>query len=335
MKKTMLALLGGLVVSLCAAMPAIADQKLLVYTSMRESLIGELKVAFAKKYPDIDVDYQSGGAGKLMARIAAEQDAGAILADVLWTSEVPDFYQLKSQGLLQPYTPTEIKSVINPFKDYDGSFTAARLGTLGIVYNTRFVKDAPRTWQDAQKPIFKGAFGIANPSISATAYIGVALLAKTFGWSYFEALQANGARVGKGSGQLVDETGSGDLLACLAADHVALDKIDKGATLALAYPQEMLVIPSPIAILKGAPNAEAARQFVDFVLSKEGQTIIADDGMLPVRSDVTIPERFNLPSPADAMKRAIKIDYSQLMAEKEATIKRFSEIMQKAVGDKR
>ena len=105
--------------------------------------------------------------------------------------------------------------------------------------------------------------------------------------------------------------------------------MDKGASLSLAYPPEMLVIPSPIAIFKGTQNLSAAQKFVDFVLSKEGQTIIANEGTLPVRADVKVPERYPLPPLADAMKRAIPIDYKQLMAEKEGTIKKFTEIMQK------
>jgi iron(III) transport system substrate-binding protein len=329
MKHRALGLLAGLAIALASSTAAVAQQKLFVYTSMKESLIGELKNAFAKKYPDIKMDYQSAGAGKLMAKIAAERESGKILADVLWTSEVPDFYQLKAQGVLQPYVPAEIKSLVNPLPEYDGSFTAVRLGTLGIAYNTRLVKTPPQTWQDLQKPAFKGAYGIANPALSGTAYMSVALLTKAFGWQYFEALRANGAKMGKGSGQVVDDTASGDLLASLAVDYITLDKIDKGATLALVYPPEMLVIPSPITIFKGSPNTEAAKKFVDFVLSKEGQTIIANEGTLPVRSDVTVPEKFKLPLVADAMKRAIKIDYMQLMADKEASIKRFTDIMQK------
>ena len=324
------------VVSVCAvlmmagfAAGAQAQQKLFVYTSMKESMIGELAKAFTKKHPDIKLDYQSAGAGKLMAKIAAERESGKILADVLWTSEVPDFYQLKAQGLLLPYVPAEIKALRNPLPDYDGSFTAVRLGTLGIAYNTRVVKEPPKTWQDLQKPAFKGAYGIANPALSGTAYMSVALLAKTFGWGYFEALRANGAKMGKGSGQVVDDTASGDLVASLAVDYITLDKIEKGATLALAFPPEMLVIPSPVTIFKGSPNAEAAKKFVDFVLSKEGQTIIAEEGTLPVRSDVKVPERYKLPTVEDAMKRAMKVDYPQMMADKEATIKKFTDIMQK------
>lgn len=325
------------VISLCALTAVLgifsagvgAQQKLFVYTSMKESMLGDIKTAFAKKHPEIKLDYQSAGAGKLMAKIAAERESGKILADVLWTSEIPDFYQLKSLGVLLPYVPAEIKSVVNPLPDYDGSFTAVRLGTLGIAYNTRFVKEAPKSWADLQKPAFKGAYGIANPALSGTSYMSVALLSKTFGWGYFEALRKNGAKMGKGSGQVVDDTASGDLVASLAVDYITLDKIDKGATLALTYPPEMLVIPSPIAIFKNSPNTDAAKKFVDFMLSKEGQTIIANEGTLPVRSDVKIPERFKLPPVNDAVKRAMKIDYKQIIAEKEANIKKFAEIMQK------
>lgn len=308
---------------------AAAEQKLFVYTSMKESMVGDLKTAFVKRHPDIKLDFQSAGAGKLMAKIAAERESGKILADVLWTSEVPDFYHLKSQGLLLPYLPLSIKSLINPLPDYDGSFTAVRLGTLGIAYNTRIIKEAPRTWTDLLKPAYKGAYGIANPALSGTAYMSVAVLSKTFGWSYFEALRANGAKMGKGSGQVVDDTASGDLVASLAVDYITLDKVDKGATLALVYPPEMLVIPSPIAIFRNSPNVEAAKKFVEFVLSQEGQTIIANEGTLPVRADVKVPERFKLPQVQDAMKRAMKIDYQQIMADKETTIKKFTDIMQK------
>ena len=305
------------------------EQKLFVYTSMKESMLNDIKVSFSKKYPGIKLDYQSAGAGKLMAKIAAERESGKILADVLWTSEVPDFYHLKEQGLLLPYISAEVAAIRNPLPDYDGSFTAVRLGTLGIAYNTRFIKEAPKSWEDLKKPAFKGAFGIANPALSGTAYMSVATLSKTFGWGFFENLRANGAKMGKGSGQVIDDTASGDLVASLAVDYITLDKIKKGATMALVYPPEMLVIPSPIAIFKNSPNVGAAKKFVDFMLSHEGQAIVAAQGTLPVRTDVKLPEIYNLPSVEDAVKRAMQIDYKQFMKEKEGNIKKFTEIMQK------
>ena len=69
---------------------------------------------------------------------------------------------------------------------------------------------------------------------------------------------------------------------------------------------------------------------MDFLVSKECQSIIANEGTLPVRADVKMPERFKqLPTVDEAMKRAIKIDYQAIIAEKEATVKRFSDLMQK------
>ena len=110
-----------LAASLAALAPgASAQQKLYVYTSMKESMVGDLKAAFVKKHPDIKIDFQSAGAGKLMAKIAAERESGKILADVLWTSEVPDFYQMKAQGMLLPYVPADSKALLNPLPDYVG-----------------------------------------------------------------------------------------------------------------------------------------------------------------------------------------------------------------------
>ncbi|MEG2171654.1 MAG: ABC transporter substrate-binding protein [Desulfovibrionaceae bacterium] len=307
---------------------ALAAERLMVYTSMKESLMGSVKKAFAAKHPEVVLDYQSAGAGKLMAKIAAEREAGKILADVLWTSEVPDFYKLKAEGLLQPYTSPEIKNILNPLPDFDGSFTPLRLGTLGIAYNPRFIKEAPTQWADLKKPAYKGAFGIANPALSGTSYMSVALLVDKFGWEFIEALKANKAKMGKGSGQVIDDTASGDLVASLAVDYITNDKISKGATLKMAYPPEMLVIPSPCAIFKGASNVAAAQKYIDFMLSKEGQTIVAAEGTLPVRTDVVVPPQFGLPSPAEAMQRAIKIDYQRLISTKEETVKKFTGIMQ-------
>ncbi|MGE5514688.1 MAG: ABC transporter substrate-binding protein [Bacteroidota bacterium] len=308
---------------------ACAEQTLVVYTSLKESMIGQLHRAFIDKYPEIRMQYRSAGAGSLMARIAAERAAGGVQADILWTADIPDFYRLKAQGLLQPYVPAEIRAVLQPLPDYDGSFTAARLATVGIAYNTRSVKDAPTAWSDLKKPAFAGALAIADPTLSGTSFMSVAVLSTHFGWTFFEDLRANGTKMGQGSSQVIDDTAAGNLAASLTADYVALDKIDNGAPIALAYPPELILIPSPIAIFKGSPNLKAAKAFVDFVLSREGQTIIANEGTLPVRPDVTVPARYNLPPVAEALRRAMKIDYRQMIADKDETLRRFGEIMRR------
>ena len=299
--------------------------KLLIYTSMKESLVGGIVDGFKQKYPDIDVDYQSAGAGKIMAKLAAERQSGHIMADIIWTSEVPDFYQMKNEGLLEKYQPNVFDELLNPFDDYDGSFTAARLGTLGIVINTSKVDTPPTTWEDiATQPLYKNAFGIADPALSGTAYMSVALLEKQFGWSYLERLQANGAVKSRGSGRVIDDTASGTLNACLGVDYITASKIDKGAPLKMIYPKELLMVPSPIAIFKDADHLDAAKKFVDYVMTREAQQKVADAGTVPVRRDVKMPEKYNLPDPELALNTGIKVKYTDILPHKEETIKKFS-----------
>ena len=305
----------------------VAANKLVIYTSMKESLIGGIVDGFKAQNPGVEVDYQSAGAGKIMAKLEAERQSGHIMADIIWTSEVPDFYQMRDEGMLEKYQPTVFNEILNPFDDYDGSFTAARLGTLGIVINTDKVSTPPATWEEiATSPTYKDAFGIADPALSGTAYMSVALLEKQFGWGYFERLNANGAIKSKGSGRVVDDTANGTLSACLGVDYITASKIDKGAPLQMVYPPENLVVPSPIAIFKDADHIDLAKKFVDYVLSQEAQQKVANAGTVPVRTDVDLPEKYNLPTPEQALQHGIKINYAEILPHKEDTIRKFSNL---------
>ena len=306
-----------------------AGKKLIIYTSMKENLIKGIVEGFKKANPGIEVDYQSAGAGKLMAKIAAEKQSGKILADVIWTSEVPDFYKMKDQGMLENYKSPVMKETVNPFPDYDGSFHAARLGTLGVIVNTDKIKTPLAQWSDLTKPEYKGKFGIANPALSGTSYMSVALLEKQFGWKLFEDIKANGGRVGKGSGQVIDDTASGELSASLAVDYITHGKIAKGAHLQMCYPPELLVIPSPVAIFKGSEKSAEAKKFVDYLLGKEAQTMVAAQGTIPVREDVTMPNKyFKLPTPKEALEKSIKINYTEALKTQQQTKDKFAQIMQ-------
>jgi iron(III) transport system substrate-binding protein len=327
MKKFAAALIATIMLVTFSPVWAGEKQKLVVYTSMKEVLIGKLRDAFVQKHKDIEFDYYSAGAGKIMAKIAAERQSGTVVADILWTSEIPDFYQLKAQNMLEQYESPEAKNILSPVKDSDACFTPARLGTLGIAFNTKRVRQAPKTWDDILGPDFQGAFGLANPALSGTTYVSLAMIVDTFGWEFIRKLKANGAKMGQGSGQVVDDTASGDLKGCIGVDYITVDKIQKGANLGLVFPPEMLVIPSPVAIIKGTKNLEAAKSFVDFLLSKEGQTLVAHTGTLPIRRDVELPKNTPLVPSDEAVKRAMKADYQKMISEKEEMIKKFTEIM--------
>ena len=305
-----------------------AAQKLILYTSMKESLIGALCEAFTKKYPDVNINYQSAGAGRLMEKVAAERKAGKVLVDVLWTSDVPDFYTLKQEGMLEQYSPSVSTEIIDPFEDDDGYFTAVRLGTLGIVYNTELVKTPPEKWEDILGPGFKGSFGLANPAFSGTAYMSISLLVGEFGWEFVDKMATNKVNISRGAGQVIDDTVSGKLAGGIAVDYISLDAIRNGAAVGYVFPPEILVVPSPVAIIKNTPNLPAAKKFVDFLLSKEAQELIVKEGTLPVRNDVKLSPDLPVASLEEAVKRSIKTDYHQLMLEKRSVLEKFAETIQ-------
>lgn len=303
------------------------SNKLVIYTSMKDSLIGGIVEGFKKEHPDIEVEYKTAGAGKLMEQIANERRNGKILADIIWTSEVPDFYQMKEEGLLEKYSPKALKEILNPFNDYDGFFTAARLGTLGIVVNTDKVKTPPVAWENlASQEAYKDVFGIADPKKSGTAFMSIALLKKQFGWGYIERLHRNGTVKCEGSKQVIEQTVNGNLSACIGVDYIAANYIDNGAHVIMIYPKEMIVVPSPVAIFKNSDNLSEAKIFVEYMLGKEAQQKIADAGSIPIRSDVTMSEKYHLPSPTEALKMGIKIDYLDILQHKEEIKKKFSEL---------
>jgi iron(III) transport system substrate-binding protein len=301
--------------------------KLVIYTSMRNVMIDGLIADFKSIYPNVEVEVQIAGAGTLMKQIESENENGDILADIIWTSEVPDFYYMKNQGWLLKYRPAGADNVFNPQENTDDYFIPARLCTMGIMYNTNIVSVGPLEWNDLFGADFEDGFAIADPTNSGTSFMSVAKLNEIFGEQFFYDLRANGAIIGQGSSQVVDDVASGTLAACLAVDYMAFDLIDSGASVAMAYPQELIAIPSPVAIFKDSANMDNAKNFVDYLISLRAQQIIANSGTLPVLKEVTIPEKYNIPPLEEAMKRAIKVKDDEMIQRKDELVGSFLDIM--------
>ena len=325
MRKISIILLAFMLITILTACNEKPD--LVIYTSMKDSLITSLVDDFKEKHPDITVDVRIDGAGNLMAQIESERQSGQIIADLIWTSEIPDFYYMKNEGLLLQYTPVGAENVLNPLEGTDGYFFPARLGTMGIAYNTDIIKTPPSSWRDLLGSEYAGSFAFANPETSGTALMAVVLLNEAFGKEFFTELRANGAFIGQGSTWVVDSIASGEITAGLAVDYITFDKAKSGAPIAIFYPQEMIVIPSPVAIFKDKENTEAAKKFADYLITPEAQQLIKNTGTLPVLNDIPALGEYNIPPVAEAMTRAIDVDEADMMSWKDDIVAAFIEIM--------
>jgi iron(III) transport system substrate-binding protein len=76
--------------------------------------------------------------------------------------------------------------------------------------------------------------------------------------------------------------------------------------------------------MKDSKNQAAAQKFVDFVLSKQGQQLVLDQGYLPARSDMPVPEGF----PAREDIKLMAFDAAKTLENNEANKQRFSDIFE-------
>lgn len=333
MKQWLIGLLS-LVATIGLAGAVEAAESVMLYASLKETQLQALKEGFTKLHPSIKMEYFTAGTGKIMTKLAAEQQAGRVVADVLWVGEPHYLFTFKEQGRLLPYHSPEAKGFANHLKDPDGMFTAGRVITLGLGYHAPSFPagEEPKDWTDLQQPRFKGQVGLADPTLSGTAFYTVATIVENYGWGFFEKLKANGAVVVKGSQDIVDRIASGDLKAGIVVDYLAKGAEKKGSPIRFAYPKTgMIVIASPLGILKSTQNPEAAKKFVDFVLSVEGQAILAKADVLPVRAE-GLKKAGAEPWMLEALfllnlSRVLPVSNAKLHTESKALLERFAAIM--------
>ncbi len=326
MKKRVFSLLAVLVL-VALMVPAFASAKeVMLYSSMKDSQLSALKDAFIAKYPDIRMDYYTAGTGSVMTKLATEQQAGGIRADVIWVGDPTNYISFKEQGLLYAYESPEAATMAANFKDPDNCYVAGRVIMLGFVYNTSALSanDVPKTWKELAE--FKGYTAMTDPTFSGTTLYTVAGLVQhpDFGWDFLQKLKDKGMLLERGSSAVVTKVGSGEYDVSVGVDYIARTMIAQGSPIAFAYPQDGIpIILSPIAIVKNTANIEEAKLLFDFILSLEGQGILMKEYSAPVRPELSLEGALSV---EEAAKKILPVDDNRLVAEKDELLKKFDSI---------
>ncbi|MDQ7820243.1 MAG: ABC transporter substrate-binding protein [Armatimonadota bacterium] len=242
-------------------------------------------------------------AGTLQARIRTEKDRPR--ADVFVGGSRDFHIPLAREGLLLPYrSPVAAQAKINPaYLDPDGYWHGWYLGALAIIVNTeRFERElAPRgvrkpaTWDDLIRPEFRGHFVMPSPVTTGGGYIFVAAqifrLGEERAWAYLRALNANASQYTPTAPGTITLLERGEAIVGMMWAHEAI-----GARVLRAAPLEVTVPPDTgyevgaVSIVKGGPNPEGAKAYVDFLMTRVPQDINARYGFrYPVRADVPVP----------------------------------------------
>lgn len=301
-----------------------ASGKLIIYTSQPNKDAQQTVDAFNKVHPDVEVEWIRDGTTKVMAKLRAEMAAGTPNPDVLLIADAVTMEGLKRDGHLMAYPDALVEAYPAGLHDSAGHYFGTKLITTGIVYNTN-APMKPTSWQDLVTPQAKGLVAMPSPLYSGAALIHLATLtsAPELGWQYYEDLAANEARAKGGNGGTLKAVAGGEKLYGMVIDFLPIRSKAKGSPVEFVVPEEGLsAISEPVAILSTAKNPQAARAFVDFLLSKEGQELAASQGYMPAHPDVAPPAGF----PSSESMKIIPLDAEQALANAEQNKRKFAEV---------
>ena len=283
---------------------ALADEiagKLVLYTSQPNKDAQQTVDAFTAKHPGVEVEWVRDGTTKIMAKLRAEFAAEAPKPDLLLIADIVTMEGLKQEGRLMAHPDADVSAYDAAIMDGDRTYFSTKLITTGIVYNTA-APFTPTSYKDLLKPEAEGKIAMPSPLTSGAATIHMAALTSNpeLTWDFYEGLASQGANPKGVNGGTYKAVAGGEKLFGFVVDFLPIRNKLKGAPVEFVFPSEgVSAVTEPVAILKTAQNPAAAKAFVDFLLSPEGQQLAADQGYLAAHPAIAPPEGF---PPRDQIK---------------------------------
>ena len=266
------------------------EGRVVFYASMEAQSAQRLVAQFEKKYPFIKVDATRIGSERMATRLVAEAQGRKVQADVVNQSGF-DFYGVMQKGIFEIYQSPERAALPPEYKDEDGLWTinSATLNVIG--YNTKLVTPTsiPKSFWDLTDPRWKGQLLMDENESKWMAgmmtYYGEAKVIELLRKLATQEIQF---RVGHTLLQTLAAAGERSIVAVAFANGV--DRLKKeGAPIDWVAADPIIGLTFGLGLVKDAPHPNAARLFINFLLSREGQEILAAVGYYAPRTDVVSP----------------------------------------------
>lgn len=329
-KKAIDSLVTALLTMILVSSVAYAKTRITIFSSVHEDVLAAIAGEFNKRSPDVELKYFRLVTTKIIAKVNAAVKAGGIRADLVWTAEPAYFEELKQRGLIVKYLSPTAKDIPKVFIDPDGYYIGARILSIGLMYNTRLVKkaEAPKDWNDMLHPKWKNQIAHASPLYSGSATTAVTALTQNpaYGWAYYQKLRANGCTIIRSQGETQWKVARGEHKVGIGLDYGIRKMTAKGSPIQFVYPKSGSVTwGSPIAIFKASQHQDAAKKFIDFVVSPSGQNFLISEYIVSVNPKVASPK--GAPPVLDILSKALPVDWNYLVKNREELLKKFSKIM--------
>ncbi len=210
--------------------------------------------------------------------------------------------------------------------DAEGFYVGTRIIPTVIAYNTGLLDAAPESWAELADPAFKGKIAMPNPDVSGAAAFNTAvwLEEEALGGKWLTQLMANEPTVLESNGPVGQAVAGGTVPIGVVVDYVARELAEKGSPVALNYPTDGVpYVSQPAGIFTDAGNPAAANDFIDFLISQEGQKLAVEQSYVPVRGDVGVPEG----APELSELKLINPDLEKIAGGQDAAVEKFNSLL--------
>lgn len=314
--------LKSLALGVCLfALPSMASANALtIYSAGPGALIENLADDFTQE-TGIEVNVFQSTTGQVMARLESEQSNP--LADVVISASWDSAKSLHEGGLLHEYRSPNAETVPDFLKT--DHYVAQGVSALALVWNRNSDVPQPADWSDLTETAYKDQVTMPDPAQSGAAFELITGLLTAMGeettWQLMEDLADNGMIVPGPNARALNPVLQGAKSVVFGAvDYISLGQQAEGEAIEVVFPESGTVIaPRPMMILSSTSMPDEAEQFIDFVLSEQGQARVAERYLMPSRTDIEALR------PTIEELTLIEVDSEAMNAQREAILNNFRE----------
>ncbi|MGE0718800.1 MAG: ABC transporter substrate-binding protein [Alphaproteobacteria bacterium] len=250
------------------------EGKLVLYTALLLDSEQIVMKEFNKKFPRVKVDIVRAPGARLFTRIETEAAANKLGADVV---DMTDRGLAKRmEGVFADYAPPNAdkwpkQEQISP------KLWPRTVHVYGLAANPALVSNPPKSWKDLEKPEYKGKLGVVVAGSGGTTWTKAMFQRQVLGLDYWKKIADQNPRLFESNGPTATAVVSGEVAVAMLLINASLPLHQDGAPIIPIYPTEgMPATPGAAGITKVATNPNAAKLFLNWFLSIEGQNAMVE-----------------------------------------------------------
>ena len=270
-----------------------AEGKLVFYTANFAEIEQLVIKQFNKRFPEIKVEMVRAPGGQLITRVKTEAAAGKLIADVIDHSDRA--LMLPLEDLFQDYAPPNAADY-NPDALVSAKLWPRATIAWSIAYNTELVKDPPKTWMDLTKPAYDKLTGQVFAQSGGTTWTRIMFERQVLGEDYWKKQASTHPVLYPSGAPMADALVRGEVAMGPLLYNIVYQKQKDGAPIKIFFPPEGAPVnPYASGITKTAAHPNAAKLFLNWSLSKEGQTFMIKDlgNLTSLKDPPAYPEGFD------------------------------------------